>query len=171
MANGFFIMGLQDGIDTKDIEIIAVPIVGPITVCWVGEKGDCMILPAMARTDSPATVHTFLIDHEPALTKKFLSNVWATAVHLCRVEEDESVIRFLPAAWQAKPSKPPQPIVIGKMPTMESRNLFSMLVPDVDGTGSPAASPSPVGSLEVVEMKIGGLEDGEDLPESWEEVV
>ncbi|KAJ3108423.1 hypothetical protein HDU97_001130 [Phlyctochytrium planicorne] len=105
-ANGFFIMGLQDGIETKDIEILTEPFLGSVSICWVGEKGDCLILPTSSTvTESPATFHAFIIENEGAVSKKFLSNFWATAVYVCRVEEDGSVIRFSPSAWQEKPAQ------------------------------------------------------------------
>ncbi|KAI8840522.1 hypothetical protein BC829DRAFT_452761 [Chytridium lagenaria] len=159
-ANGFFVMGLQDGIETKDIEIITEPIVGPISVCWVGENGDCIILPACLSQKTPASGHNLLIDKEPSLTSIFLYNAWATSVHLCRTEDDGTVIRFLPSAWQDKPATSKA----WQLPMKTARQVVSQSNPYAALAGNDG-SVAAVATVQVVKV------DETPTPEDWEEAL
>ncbi|KAJ3118961.1 FKBP12-associated protein [Phlyctochytrium bullatum] len=150
-ANGYFFTGMQDSIETKEIQIFVEPIIGAVTVCWVGDKGDCVVTPTSLTGMNAAQIHTFLIEHEPEVSQKFLANVWATHVHLCHMEEDGVITKFVGAATAAGATS--------KTPVPEPNAGKRKLVSKVGGANM----------FSFLKEEVVGAKVEEPLPESWEE--
>ncbi|KAJ3194280.1 FKBP12-associated protein [Irineochytrium annulatum] len=91
-ANGLHVVGLQDGIDARDLEIFIEPMLGPISIRWIGEKRDCVVQPAASRRMTASDIESLVSSRESTIQEKFLLNCWATSVRACCITADGEIL-------------------------------------------------------------------------------